>query len=161
MLEVVPAHPRWTLKERLEHHSMPVPMSGCWLWCAKCSPKGYGQLLYKGTNWQAHRAAWSVWRGDIPGKMQVLHKCDVPSCINPDHLFLGTNDDNVADRVAKGRSSRQGGAKGEDHALCVLSWEQVEDIRSSNKTQQTLADEFGTSRSLIGLIRQGKRRVAT
>jgi hypothetical protein len=85
----------------------PEPMSGCWLWTASLGPKGYGQIsaFIDGCRrlWRAHRLAWRLFRGTIPTDRYVLHSCDTPCCINPDHLWLGTQADNLADNRRKGR----------------------------------------------------------
>jgi hypothetical protein len=85
----------------------------CWLWMAKCSYKGYGYFWLDGRMQYAHRVVWTLVNGSIPDKLHVLHTCDTPACVNPAHLFLGTNADNVADREAKGRTVRgdQAGAR--------------------------------------------------
>lgn len=74
----------------------------CWEWTGHKQQKGYGVLGYLRMNASAHRIAWLLTNGPA-GRMQVLHKCDNPGCVNPSHLFLGTNEDNVRDKVAKGR----------------------------------------------------------
>jgi hypothetical protein len=66
--------------------------------------KGYGELMMRGKEVRAHRAAWSFENGPIPPGMHVLHRCDNPKCVRPDHLFLGTNADNMADKTRKGRT---------------------------------------------------------
>jgi len=88
---------------------------GCWNWTASKRHKGYGAFCYyrdDGTLVQgrAHRYSWEIHNGDIPDGMFVLHSCDNPACVNPDHLFLGTNQDNVDDMMRKGRNV-SGGAK--------------------------------------------------
>jgi hypothetical protein len=75
----------------------------CWIWIAATSKFGYGRFLFNGKNTAAHRVAWTIYRGEIPKGMFVLHKCDVRNCVNPDHLFLGTQDDNMKDCAKKGR----------------------------------------------------------
>jgi hypothetical protein len=81
----------------------PEPNTGCWLWLgAPVDWKGYGRFYRDGAAVLAHRAAWGLFRGE-PADLRVLHKCDNPACVNPDHLFLGTQLDNIRDRDAKGR----------------------------------------------------------
>lgn len=75
----------------------------CWEWQAAKTPSGYGQFKYKGTMKIAHRVAFEFFMGVKPGPMCVLHRCDNPSCERPDHLFLGTQQDNIADMLKKGR----------------------------------------------------------
>lgn len=84
--------------------------NGCWLWQGSKSPKGYGVISYQGKAWRAHRLAYKFTRGDIPAGLCVLHRCDNPSCVRPDHLFLGTHGENNTDRARKGRN-----ATGERH----------------------------------------------
>jgi hypothetical protein len=93
---------------------------GCWEWQAYCNKDGYGQVGYQGTVTGAHRVSWILENGPIPDGLCVLHKCDNPSCVRPDHLFLGTRVDNSDDKVAKGRQAkgithRQYGKFGADH----------------------------------------------
>lgn len=79
----------------------------CWLWIAYRDPySGYGRFGYQRKVKNAHQVAWMLFRGEIPKGMLVLHKCDNRVCVNPDHLFLGTHEDNMADMVAKGRKFR-------------------------------------------------------
>lgn len=76
---------------------------GCWLWTGYTSTFGYGMMRFMGKSQNAHRLSWQVHRGPIPDGLSVLHKCDVPACVNPDHLFLGTQSDNMKDCASKGR----------------------------------------------------------
>ena len=92
---------------RFERHISPEPNSGCWLWLGTVAGAGYGQFQYggrlpMGERIGAHRFAFMVWKEDPKG-LQVLHRCDVPCCVNPDHLFLGTVTDNMRDMVSKRR----------------------------------------------------------
>ena len=80
--------------------------SGCWNWTASKDRDGYGETSIRGKNIRAHRAAWLLHTGEHPGRMLVCHKCDNPSCVNPDHLFLGTALDNNRDRHRKGRTAK-------------------------------------------------------
>lgn len=92
-----------TTKERLDAYSMPVTETGCWLWAGYRNPKGYGVLGIGRATYLAHRASYEEYVEIIPEGLNVLHRCDNPPCINPRHLFLGTQKDNVDDMDAKGR----------------------------------------------------------
>jgi hypothetical protein len=121
---------------------------GCWIWNGSKTAAGYGMITIKGVVRYAHRMAYEEYRGPITGGMFVCHRCDNPSCVNPDHLFLGTNNENVADMVAKQRQ-----AKGERVQSSKLTEDKVAIIRSSTKLQRELAQEFGVSQSLISMVR--------
>lgn len=117
----------------------------CWLWTG---PKINEYGRYPGGR-LAHRVAWELCFGPVPKNTKVCHKCDVPLCVNPDHLFLGTQADNVADMVKKDR-----------HAKHKLTEEQAFEIRrrygAGNIRQRDLADEFGVCQQLVGNIVNGK-----
>jgi hypothetical protein len=103
--------------EAFEQRFLGDPNSGCWLWTANVNRDGYGLMCgsRRGRKqFLAHRIAWELFRGPIPIGMQVLHRCDTPSCVRPDHLFLGTHADNMLDKVRKGRQ-RNGVTFGDDN----------------------------------------------
>ncbi len=87
---------------------------GCWVWKGSTNEDGYGSFYYRGKVGRAHRASYSMFVGEIPKGIQVLHDCDNPSCVRPDHLFLGTQLDNIKDACAKGRN--RNGMKGRRHS---------------------------------------------
>ena len=93
--------PEWPLERRLAERSVRDPKTGCQLWTASRNGSGYGHLFWKGVPQLAHRAAWMARHGPIPKGLYVCHRCDVRTCINPDHLFLGTQKDNMIDRAIK------------------------------------------------------------
>lgn len=96
------------LKARLEANLAYEPNTGCWLWTGNPNRDGYGKTKIDGKTVLVHRLSWLLSEHEDPGDLFVLHKCDVPCCVNPAHLFLGTQADNVADRVRKGRSGKRG-----------------------------------------------------
>lgn len=125
---------------------------GCWLWTAGKSPEGYG-VIEAGKRGvgkiRAHRASWVIHYGRVP-LLHVLHRCDNPSCVNPSHLFLGTDADNHADSVRKNRHSC--GAK---HGQAKLSAAQVGQIRrrlAAGASQRQMAREYGCGQSTISDI---------
>src|SRR5690606_8870409 len=98
------------LKDRFEEKYIPEPNSGCWLWVGALTGN-YGQLKYKGRhggNILAHRASYEIYKGPFNKGLDVLHKCDNPSCVNPDHLFLGDHSDNMLDMSTKIRANPRG-----------------------------------------------------
>lgn len=89
-------------KIHLEQNSEKIPISGCWIWTKSIHPDGYGSITYKNKSWKVHRLSYLIFNGTLEDKY-VLHRCDTPSCINPDHLWLGTPSDNMKDMSNKGR----------------------------------------------------------
>ena len=92
-----------TVQERIESRINKNP-SGCWLWTGALS-YGYGRVFVEGKNKRVHRVMWELTNGSIPKGIFVLHKCDITECANPNHLFLGTQHDNVKDMVNKRRGN--------------------------------------------------------
>ena len=129
----------------------------CWLWTAAKDTIGYGNIRIDGKLVGAHRVAWMLAHGPVPDGVHVLHTCDVRACVNPAHLFLGTHQDNMADRQRKGRS-RGGGRRGVEHWKAALNDDAVRAIRRLRAlgwTQTRIADRVGVSRSVIAHITQG------
>lgn len=136
-----------------------VDKSGdCWVWTGCRNEDGYGSFNSKALCvGRAHRASYVLTYGRIPDGLQVLHKCDNPPCVRPDHLFLGTNADNVADRIAKGRKTTPGKVyRGSESRLAKLTEKQVIAIREryskEDVPQHQIAREMGVSQSLISMI---------
>lgn len=131
-----------------------VTDGGCWEWQGYRSRKGYGEIKVDGRMEKAHRQAFLLRRGPIPQGMHVLHRCDNPPCVNPDHLFLGTNDDNVADRTAKGRSARNVGAAASTAKLTEDDVRQIRRMATLGMTNLEIAEAFPVNdRSISNIIR--------
>lgn len=133
--------------------------SNCWEWQGSVTEKGYGRfdvsINNKTKHFRAHRISYELCIGDIPPNIMVCHECDNPSCINPEHLFLGTNADNIADMMKKNRQR-----KGEIHGRNKLSLDEVQYIKSFPKYHGSgvkLAEQFAVSKTTIYDIRNGKR----
>lgn len=145
------------IRHRLLSKSETNPFSGCWEWVAGKDTHGYGQMKINGRKRLAHRVSYELYRGPIPDGILVCHDCDNPACINPDHLFLGTQTENMADMMSKGRG-RKARLKGEDHSQAKLTESDVVAILSAKGlvSQVALADQYGVSPSQIGNIHRGK-----
>ncbi len=153
---------------------IPEPNSGCWLWDKHVHPvTGYGSISIDGRTKSAHRVAYAIFKGPIPAGLLVCHKCDVRSCVNPQHLFLGTYLDNNLDKIRKGRgltseqmsiaykaayaSGRNIPQRGIKNPQAKLTDAEVLEIRASDRSQSALALRFGIDQSMISLIRTRKR----
>lgn len=126
----------------------------CWLWQAP-SPGRYGMFSINGNNYLPSRVSWALHFGPIPLHKCVCHRCDVPKCVNPRHLFLGTHTDNMADKMAKGRhhstplrGERQNGAR--------LKNADIAAIRADPRRQREIAADYGVNQSTISDIKRGE-----
>lgn len=148
------------LDERFWSKVIPEPNTGCWLWMAGLNGRGYGQLCAgdrkKGNRRviSAHRLSWELTFGEVPEGLQVLHQCDTRPCVNPQHLFLGTHQDNMADKVHKLRQCR-----GERHGSALLTKLEVDAIRQLREVGRPItkiARCFDISKSTVRSIVSGK-----
>lgn len=135
----------WPMVEKTEH--------GCWLFASgRRNKAGYGRVAFNKKYHLAHRVSWKIHHGEIPVGLYVLHKCDVPGCVNPDHLYLGTHLDNVRDMVVRGRC-RPAILPGETHPNSKLKNEDVMEIRRSALTAKQLAEKFCITRTHVYYLR--------
>ena len=120
---------------------------GCWLWLVSQFPEGYGSFKVDGKTRQSHRVSWVLHRSPIPEGMDVLHSCDNPPCVNPDHLFLGTHVDNMADRDKKGRNVK--GEKISHAKLSPLKVQRIRKLVAGGALHNEVAREFRVARTTI------------
>jgi len=146
------------LEDRFLEKVEPELNTGCLLWGGVTNHKGYGLItIRKGYARSTHRVAWEMENGPIPGGLFVCHKCDTPACVNPNHLFLGTNRDNIVDMYRKGRAPV--GADRRKPTNTKLSEREVQEIRriySSGVGYRPIARQYGVAHSLISRIVKGK-----
>lgn len=132
----------------------PCPITGCWWWLGCVDADGYGKVHQKVGEqpvWLAHRWSFALAGGDISRPHLVLHSCDQPSCVNPAHLRSGSDAENKADAVSRGRhtfGTRQPAAK--------LTPAAVQAIRASSEALKVLAERHGVSAQTISTVRNGK-----
>lgn len=139
---------------KLENGCVPEPNSGCVIWLGTCDPEGYGRITYKGKNWHTHRFSYTIFKGKISKGKVVRHKCNCPSCCNPEHLILGTQQENIMDAVRQGRWQRSGKYKDRKR----ITPAQVLMIRNSKLRQVELARMFGVTKAAIHMIKYRKRQ---
>lgn len=139
-------------RERLAGRIKVTP-SGCHEFTGTRNPNGYGQLTIQRTVVRAHRVSWIANFGPIPDGLSVLHRCDNPPCINPTHLFLGTQSDNIKDAYAKGRAGL--GLRPDEGRL---SAETVAEIRAleGKRLRRLIAQDFDVSESTVSRIWAGR-----
>lgn len=153
-------------KQRLKQKTV-VLENECWQMTSSLNRLGYASFWYNGSPRPAHRISYELFIGTIPQGMHVLHKCDNPSCVNPEHLFIGTHSDNMIDKKAKGRvvshygedhwsrSKPESVRRGSRHPNSILTDSDVLFIRQSTEQTSVLCKKFGVERSTIKKIRSG------
>lgn len=146
-----------SLADRFSTKFVPGQPDECWEWLASKDPDGYGMIGAggsAGTTLKAHRVAYELAIGQVSGGMHVLHHCDNPGCVNPSHLFLGTHNDNMVDKVRKGRASA---LFGKANGRAKLTEAQIYYARFAGGSQSSIASRIGISQSSVSVIRRGKR----
>ena len=170
---------------RFEDKFITEPNSGCWIWFAASDDKGYGRFRIGSKldgsrqNAIAPRVSWLIYRGDLPEELCVLHRCDNPACVNPDHLFLGTHLDNMHDCVQKNRTSKgerhsriqkahikpgpghhlhgKPGMRGTRNGQSKLTEDRIREIRADGRTNFEIATEYGISFQQVSRIKRRER----
>ena len=152
----------WSLKQRLEHYmdkrSATTSYRGgrCWLWSGKVCPQGYGTYTHNRVTYKAHRLVYETFERAIPAGKILCHHCDVPGCVRPSHMFIGSHKDNADDRDRKGRgepSIKRGSANG----ASKLTEEEVIAIYTSTERQVDLAERYGVRQPMISVIKRREK----
>lgn len=146
---------------RFERLCQPEPNTGCWLWWGATDDRmGYGYFHIaredgdnsKSHMIRAHIASYRMFKGATNG-LHVCHTCDTPACVNPDHLFLGTRQDNIDDRERKGRGAR---FYGEAHPRSTLTEEIVREIRTDGRPTRFIAADYGINPATVRKVKRRK-----
>jgi hypothetical protein len=143
------------VQERLQELSIPEPNSGCWLWLGRLNEWGYGVFRENGKTTLAHRSSWIAENGEIPKGMLACHLCDIPACINPEHLWLGTDLDNSSDCIKKGRNRQLAGGK---HPNASMTEDQAKEaiFLISKRDDGEIAEIIGCTKNAVNLIRRNR-----
>ena len=144
-----------TSKERFWKYVNKIGKDSCWNWTGVKIKKDYGHIKMDGKMILTHRFSWTIHFGKIPEDLCVLHTCDNPPCVNPNHLFLGTIADNNKDRDDKNRQAK---LKGENHGMAKLTWDKVKEIRNlkNQLSQRKIAKMFNIHRGTVSKIHTNK-----
>lgn len=122
----------------------------CWIWLGNIDSKGYARILLNGAQYRASRFSYNLYIGTVPSRLLVRHRCDNPKCVNPEHLLLGTPQDNSNDMVSRDRQSR-----GDSHPKSKVNEKDVLEIRQLPKyglPLRTIANMYGITISTAGRI---------
>lgn len=141
-------------KEHIKSRSS-LDENGCWIWKLDTRQRGYGKLKMDGKDILAHRASYQAFISPIPDGALVLHACDVPSCVNPEHLFLGTQKENIEDMVRKGRALSIGGGP---PRLTEAQVKEIKAARASGEAVRAIARRYSLDPASIRLRLKGANK---
>lgn len=155
------------VRNTFDRSFIPEPNSGCWLWLGKLNAAGYGNIFARDENRKvfgliAHRVSYWIEHGHVPAGVSVCHRCDMPSCVNPEHLFLGTQEDNIRDCVRKKRHRKfvcpEKTPRGEAIKRAKLNAAAVSQIKAlaARSPRKIIATQFGVGISCIDSILTGR-----
>lgn len=158
-------HRDWLLRKRF-FKKVHFNDNGCWEWIGARKEKGYGSFAYDKKNGHAHRYSYTTFIGPIPKGMNVCHHCDNPPCVNPDHLWVGTTQENIDDCIRKGRHVPPP-VKNWPALMRKIPhhWQKVdistvlkirEALKIGGRNQSKIANEFGVSRKTVSRINTGE-----
>lgn len=137
--------------EKFIMQKVDIDKNNCWNWKGSKHRQGYGNVRFRKSTFLAHRLSWIIFKGEIEDNLKVCHSCDNPSCVNPEHLFLGTQKDNVRDAISKNRMIKNIPRT----RRCKLNYEQVlaiRDLHQKGYTRKELQNEYEVSQTCIAKI---------
>lgn len=126
----------------------------CWNWIGSLTDRGYGEFVVNKKKRKAHILSWMDFHQADTNGLCVCHTCDNPKCVNPEHLYLGTPQDNMNDKVARNRQSKM---PGESHPMAKLSREDIINIRNDRRSSRDIGKEYGISHSHVLRIKKGEK----
>jgi hypothetical protein len=134
-----------------------VKSEGCWNWRGSTDSKGRANINTNGRPKYAAIVSWEMINGTVPNGLVVCHKCDNKLCVRPDHLWVGTQRENMQDMIDKGRMKLPPRTRGEKHPTAKVTWDIVREIRANTTdTQATMAVRYGLCVSAVGHIKSGR-----
>ena len=143
-----------SILERLESKSIKLE-NGCWEWHGARDSGNYGHICIDSKSEKAHRVSWTIHNGPIPDGMKVLHSCDNPPCWNPNHLFIGIQQDNITDMQVKGRAPIRFGT---NNGRAVLSEKQISEVlvllKENRLTQAEIGERYRVAQTTISYIKR-------
>lgn len=145
---------RMALKDRIQD-KVYYGLDGCWYWLGALCSKGYARINVNCKNQSASRTSYAIFKGSI-GDLLVCHHCDNRSCVNPDHLFLGTQKDNMQDMNRKQRGKTNKGSKNGRAKLTEMDVINIKSGLKESKQAKDIAKEYGVSATVIGSIKNNK-----
>lgn len=152
-----PQYSKERMLVRFNKNVFPEPNTGCWLWSGAITPNGYPNFSWRpGKIYLGHRFSYLIYKGEFDRSLLVCHTCDTPSCVNPEHLFLGTVTDNNADRDRKGRFNVLNGSR---NGMAKLNEEKVREIKALIKlgvSFRKIGKMYGIDPSIPHRIKDGK-----